>query len=61
MAMEALDFHVEITSAGPDSYAVTARAPDGAETAATLHLPVTAGERLRGPSAPSTNHLRWWS
>jgi hypothetical protein len=44
MAMEALDFQVEISAAGEHGYAVTARAPGGGEAAAGLHLPVTPAE-----------------
>jgi tetratricopeptide (TPR) repeat protein len=42
--MEALDFQVEISAAGEHGYAVTARAPDGGEAAATLQLTVTSAE-----------------
>ena len=44
MAMEALDFQVEISAAGEHGYAVTARAPDGGEAAATLQLPIATAE-----------------
>jgi CHAT domain/WD domain, G-beta repeat len=44
MAMEALDFQVEISAAGEHGYAVTARAPGGGEAAATLELPVAPAE-----------------
>jgi len=44
MAMEALDFQVEISTAGGHDYAVTARAPGGGEAAGTLRLPVTPAE-----------------
>ena len=44
MVMEALDFQVEINTAGEHGYAVTARAPDGGEAAAPLQLPVTLAE-----------------
>ena len=42
--VEARDFRVEIGADGAHGYEVILRAPDGAEAALTMRLPVTAGE-----------------